>query len=253
MICPNCGSPEIRRSQRSSWADIVQQFRGQDAFRCRKCRNRFYALRSAVDDPGSIKPSRRRRSGGKRGLKKRLQFIGTIALVIAACVVTLLWIIQIAVGTKPAPPFDPKDAVAEFASGTWAFPAYTGLRSKPDEKGLTTEFDGTEPEVCRIAEQTVFLPPGDYILTYHYRTAGIQAKSGIRWQIIDSRRDTPLAESSELVSDHMSESSMFFSIPKDSALLRLRLAYWHSPGTKPVNGTLFVEAPQISLRSATGQ
>ena len=249
MICPNCSSSEIRRSQRSSWADVVQQFRGQDAFRCRKCRNRFYAPRAAVTAPASVKPSRRRRSGGKKGLKKRLQFIGTLGLVIAASVVTLLWVIQLVVGTKPPPPFDPKDAVAEFVSGTWAFPAYTGLRSKPDEKGLTTEFNGTEPEVCRIAEQTVFLPPGDYVLTYKYRTAEIQAKSGIRWQIIDSRRDTPLAESTELSSDHNQESSMFFSIPKDSALLRLRLAYWHSPGTKPVNGILFVEAPQISLRS----
>ena len=249
MICPNCGSSEIRRSQRSSWADIVQQFRGQDAFRCRKCRNRFYYPRAGVGEPGSVKPIRRRRSGGKSSLKKRLQFIGTVTLVIAASTVTLLWIIQIAVGTRPAPPFDPKDAVAEFAAGTWAFPEYTGLRSKADEKGLTTEFNGSEPEECRIAEQTVFLPTGDYVLTYNYRTAGIQAKSGIRWQIIDSRRDTPLAESSELSSDHMDQSSMFFSIPKDSALLRLRLAYWHSPGTKPVNGTLFVQAPQISLRS----
>jgi hypothetical protein len=165
--------------------------------------------------------------------------------------VTLLWLIQIVIGTKPPPPFNPKDAVAEFDSSTWAFPAYTGLRSQPDEKGLTTEFNGTEPDECRIAEQTVFLPPGDYVLTYSYRTAGIRAKSGIRWQIIDSsRRGTPLAESAELSSDHLQQSSMFFSIPKDSALLRLRLAYWHSPGTSPVSGTLFVQAPQISIRSS---
>jgi len=248
MICPNCSSSEIRRSQRSSWTDIIQHLRGQDAFRCRKCRNRFYAPRAAVTDPVSVKPSRRRRSGGKTSLKKRLQLIGTVALVILACVVTLLWIIQMAIGSRPAPPFDPKDAVAEFASENWALPAYAGLRSKPDPTGLTTEFNGSQPEECRIAEQTVFLPPGDYVLTYTYRTSGIQAKSGIRWQIIDSRRDTPLAESTELSSDHMQESSMFFSIPKDSALLRLRLAYWHSPGTNPVVGTLFVQAPKILIR-----
>jgi hypothetical protein len=228
---------------------VVQQFRGQDAFRCRKCRNRFFAPRAAVADPGSVKPSRKRRSGGKRGLKKRLQFIGTVALVLVAGVVSLLWVIQVAIGTKPAPPFDPKDAVAEFGAGTWAFPAYAGLRSKPDNTGLTTEFNGTEPEECRIAEQTIFLPPGDYVLNFGYRTSGIQSKSGIRWQIIDSRRDTPLAESIELSSDHMQQSTMFFSIPKDSALLRLRLAYWHSPGTNPVTGTLFVQAPLISNRS----
>jgi hypothetical protein len=250
MICPNCGSSEIRRSQRSSWADIVQQFRGQDAFRCRKCRNRFYSPRNAVADPVSVKPSRRRRSRSKTSLKKRLQLAGTLVLVIAASVLTLLWVIQMVVGTKPVPPFDPKDAVSEFASSTWAFPAYTGLRSKPDETGLTTEFNGSEPDECRIAEQTVFLPPGDYVLTYTYRTSEIQGKSGIRWQIIDSRRNTPLAESAELSSDHMMQSSMFFSIPKDSALLRLRLAYWHSPGTNPVKGTLFVQSPQISIRSA---
>jgi hypothetical protein len=249
MICPNCASSEIRRSQRSSWADVVQQFRGQDAFRCRKCRNRFYAPRAAVTDPTSVRPSRRRRSGGKTSLKKRLKFIGTFGLVIVASVVILLWVVQMFIGTKPAPPFDPKDAIADFASNTWAFPAYTGLSSKPDEKGLTTEFNGGEPDECRIAEQTVFLPPGDYVLTYGYRSSGIQAKSGIRWQIIDSRRNTPLAESTEMYGDHMQQSSMVFSIPKDSALLRLRLAYWHSPGTKPVSGTLFVQAPQIALRS----
>lgn len=249
MICPNCASSEIRRSQRSSWTDVVQQFRGQDAFRCRKCRNRFYAPRAAVTDPKSVKPSRRRRSGGKSSLRKRLKFIGTLAVVIVAGVVIILGLIQWAFGTKAAPPFDPKDAVAEFASATWALPAYTGLRSKPDETGLTTEFNGSEPDECRIAEQTVYLPPGDYVLTYSYRTSGIKAKSGIRWQIIDSRRGTPLAESSELSSDHLQQSSMFFSIPKDSALLRLRLAYWHSPGTNPVNGTLFVQAPQIAIRS----
>jgi hypothetical protein len=249
MICPNCASSEIRRSQRSSWTDVVQQFRGQDAFRCRKCRNRFYAPRAAVTDPKSVKPSRRRRSGGKASLKKRLKFIATLSLVICAGVVIILGLIQWGFGTKPAPPFDPKDAVAEFASATWALPAYTGLRSKPDETGLTTEFNGSEPDECRIAEQTVYLPPGDYVLTYSYRTSGIKAKSGIRWQIIDSRRGTPLAESSELSSDHSQQSSMFFSIPKDSALLRLRLAYWHSPGTNPVNGTLFVQAPQIAIRS----
>jgi hypothetical protein len=175
--------------------------------------------------------------------------MGTLALVIVASVVTLLWLIQLVIGTKPVPPFDPKDAVAEFESATWALPAYTGLHSKPDESGLTTEFNGSEPDECRIAEQSVFLPPGDYVLTYSYRTAGIQAKSGIRWQILDSHRDTPLAESSELSSDHLQQSSMFFSIPKDSALLRLRLAYWHSPGTNPVNGTLFVQAPRISIRT----
>jgi hypothetical protein len=229
---------------------VVRQFRGQDAFRCRKCRNRFYAARAAIADPVAIKPSRRRRSRRKTSLKKRLQFIATLALVIVASVVTLLWLIQLVIGTKPVPPFDPKDAVAEFASGTWALPAYTGLRSKPDDTGLTTEFNGTEPNECRIAEQSVFLPPGDYVLTYTYRTAGIKAKSGIRWQILDSHRDTPLAESSELSSDHLMQSSMFFSIPKDSALLRLRLAYWHSPGTNPVDGTLFVQAPHISIRSS---
>jgi hypothetical protein len=202
-----------------------------------------------VVDPGAVKPSRRRRSGGRRSLKKRLQFIGTVALVLIASVVTLLWVVQMVIGTKPAPPFDPKDAVAEFVSGTWAFPAYTGLRSKPDHTGLTTEFNGSEPEECRIAEQTIFLPPGDYVLSYTYRTTGIQAKSGIRWQIIDSRRDTPLAESAEMSSDHEQQASMFFSIPKDSALLRLRLAYWHSPGTNPVVGTLFLAEPQVTNRS----
>jgi hypothetical protein len=169
--------------------------------------------------------------------------------VIVGGVAALLWTIQVAVGSKPPPPFDPKDAVAQFTSASWALPAYKGLRSQADSSGLKTEFNGSEPDECRIAEQTIFLPPGDYVLAYTYQTAGIQAKSGIRWQILDSRRDTPLAESPELSSNSLKQASMFFSIPNDSALLRLRLAYWHAPSANPANGTLLVQPPQVSIRT----
>ncbi len=175
MICPNCASSEIRRSQRSSWTDVVQQFRGQDAFRCRKCRNRFYAPRAAVTDPKAIKPSRRRRSGGKANLKKRLKFIGTLSLVIGAGVVTLLWLVQMVIGTKPPPPFDPKDAVAEFVSSTWAFPAYTGPFAQAGRNRFNDRIQrwrARRVQNCRA--DSFSCCPVTYVLTYAYRTAGTQ-------------------------------------------------------------------------------
>jgi len=56
MICPQCTSSDIRRSSSASWKDDLQSLWGRHAFRCRKCRHRFYALPSTQpiesDEPG---------------------------------------------------------------------------------------------------------------------------------------------------------------------------------------------------------
>lgn len=60
MTCPQCSSSSIRPSSHSSWKDILPRLRGREAFRCRKCRHRFFALPSTqipVNNPDQ--PSRK--------------------------------------------------------------------------------------------------------------------------------------------------------------------------------------------------
>ena len=62
MICPECGSSEVRSSRRSRWNDIFQRIRGREAFRCRKCRQRFFASVSTESGPEqAVQPKRTHR------------------------------------------------------------------------------------------------------------------------------------------------------------------------------------------------
>jgi hypothetical protein len=56
MTCPQCASSDIRRSNNSSWKDVLPRLRGRQAFRCRKCRHRFFAQASA--QPATSDPDR---------------------------------------------------------------------------------------------------------------------------------------------------------------------------------------------------
>jgi type VI protein secretion system component VasF len=47
MTCPECGSSEVRASRSTRWNDFFQRVRGREAFRCRKCRQRFFASPSS--------------------------------------------------------------------------------------------------------------------------------------------------------------------------------------------------------------
>jgi hypothetical protein len=47
MTCPECGSSEVRSSKSTRWNDFLQRVRGREAFRCRKCRQRFFASPSS--------------------------------------------------------------------------------------------------------------------------------------------------------------------------------------------------------------
>jgi hypothetical protein len=43
MICPHCSSTEVRHSHSSRWDDFLHCAYGRQAFRCRVCRQRFFA------------------------------------------------------------------------------------------------------------------------------------------------------------------------------------------------------------------
>jgi tetratricopeptide (TPR) repeat protein len=127
----------------------------------------------------------------------------------------------------------------------WALPEYPGLHSWPGSSGLETEFTGEEPEDCIIAEQYVTLSPGSYSLSYSYHTTGIAQGTGIKWQILDAKTGTMLAESDALSNDTQTQANWAFAIPNGVPLQRLRLAYQRTLGTPRVSGTLLVISTRI--------
>ncbi len=129
----------------------------------------------------------------------------------------------------------------------WALPEYDGLHSWPGPSGLETEFTGKEPEDCTIAEQILALSPGNYSLAYAYRTEEIPLGTGIRWQVVDLKSNTVLADSSDLSSEALVNSSMMFSVPPNTPLLRLRLTYWRALGTPRISGMLVIRSTEIQV------
>ena len=57
MNCPKCNGTEIRVSRHAKAMDVFYRTRGQEAYRCRKCRHRFYDVRSAVAKNAASTPS----------------------------------------------------------------------------------------------------------------------------------------------------------------------------------------------------
>jgi hypothetical protein len=127
----------------------------------------------------------------------------------------------------------------------WSLPEYEGLHSWPGSSGLETEFTGSQPEGCTIAEQAVVLKPGNYALSYGYRTSDIPPSTGIQWQILDAVSGAVLAESPDLSSDAITYSGVGFSVPPGVSLLRLRLVYQRTLGTPRISGMLDVLSTKI--------
>jgi tetratricopeptide (TPR) repeat protein len=127
----------------------------------------------------------------------------------------------------------------------WSLQQYPGLHSWPGHSGLETEFTGSEPEDCTVAEQVVALAPGNYTLTYAYHTTDIPPATGIRWQIIDANSNAVLADSPDLSSDALKHSALTFTMQPGASLLRLRLVYRRTLGTPRISGNLVVQSTQI--------
>jgi hypothetical protein len=87
MICPKCGSPDIRASNSSRWSDIFRRIRGRKPLRCRNCRKRFFALGASLSDgergvlAGAIhRPTKLMRARRNRRLVRWLMVISTFIL-----------------------------------------------------------------------------------------------------------------------------------------------------------------------------
>ena len=127
----------------------------------------------------------------------------------------------------------------------WSLPEYEGLHSWPGASGLESEFTGSEPESSVIAEQVVVLTPGNYTMSYSYRTTDIPPGTGIRWQILDLKTNAVLAESPDLSSEELKHSGVDFTVQPGTSLLRVRLLYQRTLGTTRISGTLDVLSTQI--------
>jgi hypothetical protein len=127
----------------------------------------------------------------------------------------------------------------------WSLPEYPGLNSWPGPSGLEIEFRGNEPEDCAVAEQALALSPGNYTMTYAYRTRDIPPATGIQWQIVDLKSNHILVDSPDLSSDELKHSTLAFAVPSGSSLLRLRLGYRRTLGTPRISGTLVVLSTRI--------
>ena len=127
----------------------------------------------------------------------------------------------------------------------WSLPEYQGLHSWPGSSGLQTEFTGSEPEDCIVAEQAVALTPGNYSVSFSYRTTDIPPATGIRWQILDAKLNAVLAESPDLSSEELKSSGVGFMVSPGTSLLRVRLLYRRTLGTPRISGTLDVQSIQI--------
>jgi hypothetical protein len=127
----------------------------------------------------------------------------------------------------------------------WRIPEYSGLHSWPGSSGLETEFSGEEPEDAAIADQVLALTPGNYTVSYSYRTTGVAPDTGIQWQMLDAKSDQVLAESLDL-SSHVSTRTAFqVSMADGVPFVRLRLNYHRPLGTPRITGTLVIEWVRI--------
>jgi hypothetical protein len=90
MTCPSCGSSEIRASRHAHWSDVFERVRGQVPLRCRKCRHRFYALKSMA---GKELASRSRHSARRTKLiniRKMKRFVSRVIMI--GIIVVLMFI-----------------------------------------------------------------------------------------------------------------------------------------------------------------
>jgi hypothetical protein len=87
MTCPKCGSSDIRASRRTRWSDVFQWVRGRETFRCRTCRQRFFASDSTEPGPQQVvqsnhshRPAKLMSTRSKKRLVRRLVVISIFAV-----------------------------------------------------------------------------------------------------------------------------------------------------------------------------
>jgi hypothetical protein len=93
MLCPQCGSSDILTSRRKQWGDLIHRVRGKGAFRCRKCRLRFFATASSevAAAPASRLTHRHRPHSSKGSKTKNRTFRRTVVVLIFVAALVIIW------------------------------------------------------------------------------------------------------------------------------------------------------------------
>jgi len=106
MVCPACGSSEIRGSRSTHWDDFIQRVRGREAFRCRKCRQRFFASTGIEPAPKpasqSKKTSRPRKLISERSKKRLVRRLVVITIFAAAFIMFWFFLRYLTTERMPA-------------------------------------------------------------------------------------------------------------------------------------------------------
>jgi multidrug efflux pump subunit AcrB len=121
MTCPKCGSCEVRTSKSARWSDIFQRVRGREAFRCRKCRQRFFASISTgyvvpvaehvVQSTRTHRPTKHISTRRKQRLVKRL----VVILIFAVAFILFLFFLRY-LTTERMPPSDSETTFSHVTS-----------------------------------------------------------------------------------------------------------------------------------------
>lgn len=96
ITCPACGSADVRASRRARMTDVFYRLRGQEPFRCRSCRRRFFAALPA-DQRQRHEAERKRSHRSKlnrsaRGGRRRVRLQITLSIFAVAFLLFLLFL-----------------------------------------------------------------------------------------------------------------------------------------------------------------
>jgi len=112
-------------------------------------------------------------------------------------------------------------------------------------RGLKISFSGRQPEQCELIMQHLPLLSSAYRVEYQYRTSGIGAESGMRWEIAG-------AQSAYLAGEGWKKEAFRFCGPASPAVARLALAYRRPPGTVRIQGWLWLREVTVAPDPASG-
>jgi transcriptional regulator NrdR family protein len=107
MNCPLCSNSDIRRSHSRYRDDVFQGLLGREAYRCRKCRHRFFMHRSA-SAAVQVPKNTASKSGGSRPIDTRKREYLVRKLIQVAVVIVMfslfgLFLSRLAVDHPSAP------------------------------------------------------------------------------------------------------------------------------------------------------
>src|SRR5579872_1082769 len=134
----------------------------------------------------------------------------------------------------------------------WRLPQASGISTAYSDStsGMRFDFDGQQPEYSWLLYQVVPLEPRRlYDLQFSYRTDGIPAAAGLRWQIFDggSEAEIPLEQDSppSFSSADWTKSAVTFTVPPQVQTAKVVLVYKRQPGTVRIEGTLWLRNVEL--------